>query len=179
MMRLAARTTSACQRANTRPAVIGSAWMPCERPIIGVSACSRALSASADASPITPCTIFSSARPVWIASELSRTSDDVIPRWSQRAGSPASCSTWVRNAITSWRVVASISRIFAGSSLPAARSRTVLAVPAGTVPRASIASHTASSISSHSSNRYLSSHSAASSGLEYRGIMRGRCTTPG
>ena len=37
MSRPAARTISACQRANTSPAVIGSAWIPCERPIIGVS----------------------------------------------------------------------------------------------------------------------------------------------
>jgi len=36
--------------------------------------------------------------------------------------------------------------------------------PAGTVPAISIERHAASSISSHSSKRYLSSHSAASSG---------------
>ena len=37
--RARARRTS---RANTRPAVIGSAWMPCERPIVGVARCSSA-----------------------------------------------------------------------------------------------------------------------------------------
>ena len=50
---------------------------------------------------------------------VSSTSDEVMPRCSQRASSPASSSTWVRKAITSWRVRSSISRMRAGSSLPA------------------------------------------------------------
>ena len=36
-----------------------------------------------------------------MASDASSTSDEVMPRCSQRAGSPASSSTWVRNAMTS------------------------------------------------------------------------------
>ena len=96
------------RRASARtpgPAVIGSAWMPCERPIIGVCACSRARSASAARELVDAPRGSGRARaPVWIASAVSSTSDDVIPRCSQRAGSPASSSTWVRNAMTSWRV---------------------------------------------------------------------------
>lgn len=151
--------------------MIGSAWMPCDRPIVGVAACSRARAASTVANVVTPAMMRSSARVVWIASAESSTSDDVIPRCSHRAGSPASSSTCVRNAIMSCRVVCSIVEIRSGSSLPAAAARTRWAVPLGTVPATSIASHAASSTSSHSSNRYLSSQSAASSGREYLPIM--------
>ena len=169
--RAAARWSSARQRANTSPAVIGSAWMPCERPIIGVRACSRARAPSAAPSASSRPWTSSSARRVCSASAVSSTSDDVIPRCSQRAGSPASSSTCVRNAITSWRVCSSILRIRSGTSLPLARDSTRSAVPAGTRSAASIARHAASSIASHSSKRYSSSHSAASSGRLYRWIM--------
>ena len=40
---------------------------------------------------------------------MSRVSLEVIPKWSQRAGSPTVSATWVRNAITSWRTSRSIS----------------------------------------------------------------------
>ena len=108
-------------RANTRPAVIGSAWMPCERPIIGVARCSRArVGAARRAARRRRARIWSSRVAQSAArATVSSTSDDVMPRCSQRAGSPASSSTWVRNAITSWRVRSSISRMRAGSSLPA------------------------------------------------------------
>ena len=71
-----------------------------------------------------------------------------MPRCSQRAGSPASSSTWVRKAITSWRVRSSCSRMRAALSLPAALARTASAVPRGTLPAASISSQAASSMRS-------------------------------
>ena len=69
--------------------------------------------------------------------------------------------------MTSWRVVCSMVRIRAGSRRPSALARTAAAVPAGTRwPPAgpSIASHTASSISSQRANRAPSDHIAVSSG---------------
>ena len=66
--------------------------------------------------------------------------------------------------MTSCRVVASIARMRTGSRWPAALARTAAAVPAGTVPRASMASQTASSTSSQRAKRAASDHSAAKSG---------------
>jgi hypothetical protein len=78
---------------------------------------------------------------------VSSTSLDVMPRCSQRAGSPASSSTCVRNAITSCFVVRSMVSMRAGSSCKS-RARSWAAVPEGTSPRASMAAHAASSTSS-------------------------------
>jgi hypothetical protein len=142
------RAISAQWLASARPKVIGSAWIPCERPIIGVRRCSSIRRRSAASSVSVRVISASAASRSRIASELSSTSLEVIPRCSHRAGAPASSSTWVKNAITSWRVVASIASIRAGSSLPA-NGRTCAAVPAGTTPARSIASHAASSTSSH------------------------------
>ena len=58
----------------------------------------------------------SAASRSWIASDVSSTSLDVIPRWSQRASMPAFSSTCVRNAITSCFVVRSISSMRVASS---------------------------------------------------------------
>ena len=86
----------------------------------------RALGERRARGPSTPSEdLLERARRSGSRAQVSSTSDDVMPRCSQRAGSPASSSTWVRNAMTSWRVVASISRMRAGSSLPAAAARTV------------------------------------------------------
>ncbi len=78
---------------------------------------------------------------------MSSTSLEVMPRCSQRAGRPASSSTWVKKAMTSWRVVFSMVSMRAGSIL-APTGRTASAVPAGTMPARSIASQAASSTSS-------------------------------
>src|SRR5438477_521995 len=49
-----------------------------------------------------------------------------MPKWSQRAESPASSSTCVKNAMTSWRVRSSIAEMRDGSSLPKAALRTAI-----------------------------------------------------
>jgi hypothetical protein len=132
--------------ASTTPNVTGSAWMPWLRPIIGVALCSSARSARAsrrlEARGADP-----SARTRSTARLVSSTSLDVIPRWSHRAGSPASSSTWVRNAMTSCFVVRSISSMRVRVELQFL-ARIEAAVPRDD-PRASIASQAASSTSSH------------------------------
>ena len=85
-----------------------------------------------------------------MAKDASSTSEEVIPRCSQRADSPASSSTWVRKAMTSCRVRSSISRMRLRVELAGGLgSRTRAAVPAGTRPAASMASQAASSTFSH------------------------------
>ena len=133
--RLDARTTSAFHRANVRPAVIGSAWMPCERPIIGVFACSRALSASAFASPITP-----DDDPVERAPGLERERgiEHVRRRHPEVQPTRGLAGELLdmrekRDHVVP-RLLLDLEDPLGGSSLPCAASRTFAAVPTGTVP---------------------------------------------
>jgi hypothetical protein len=82
-----------------------------------------------------------------------------MPRWRWRASVPTVSPTWVRNAITSWRSVASSSSMRLTSTT--ARSRIRAVAPRGTSPRRSMAWVTASSTSSHTRKRASSSKSAA------------------
>jgi hypothetical protein len=134
--------------ASAMPKVVGSAWMPCERPIIGVLRCCSTRPTNAATSASVRTMSESVARTRRSAKLVSSTSLEVMPRWSQRAGGPASSSTCVRNAITSCLVVTSISSMRFASSR-SITGRTASAVPAGTIPARSIASHAASSTSSH------------------------------
>ncbi len=95
------RSSSNAMTASLCPKLVGSAWMPWERPIITVSRCcsarrftmpssvsSRSSSRSADARSC-------SARPV------SSTSEDVIPKWTHRPSGPTESATTWTNAATS------------------------------------------------------------------------------
>jgi hypothetical protein len=73
-----------CPR-GPRPKVTGSAWIPWLRPIIGVPRCSRARSARAS-TYASAAASRPSARTSSSARLVSSTSLDVIPRWSHRAG---------------------------------------------------------------------------------------------
>jgi len=76
-----------------------------------------------------------------MASEVSRTSDDVIPKCRCRAAGPMRSSRKVRKAITSCRVVFSISSIRAASAavkLPPFFAHSSIA-SAGTRPACAIA----------------------------------------
>ena len=79
------------------------------------------------------------------------TSDDVIPKCSQRADGPTFSATAVVKAITSCWVVCSISSMRAMSKAP--RSRMSRAASAGMMPAAAIASAAAVSTSSQVSYR--------------------------
>ena len=89
--------------------------MPWLRPMHGVSRCSCARRRSAARTASRSARIRSAARPSWMASVVSSRSDEVRPRCRNLASSPQICSTWVRNAMTSCRVVASISSTRPGS----------------------------------------------------------------
>ena len=93
-------TPRACARSE-----VGSAWMPCERPIITVSRCcersrfTTPSSASSSASSM-------SARRAQLQREpgvehVARTS---CPKWIQRPSGPIEAATTSTNAATSWRV---------------------------------------------------------------------------
>ena len=136
--RVRARPSSACHRASFSPKVIGSACTPWVRPIIGVSRCSRARSATAATAPSSPARISPQASRICSASAVSRTSEDVSPKCSQRAEGPTCSATAVVNAMTSCCVVRSISSTrSARTPGHAAMSRTAAS---GTSPVAAIAS---------------------------------------
>ena len=109
------RPTSAYQSASFRPNVIGSAWTPCVRPIIGVRRCSNARSRIASASASRSFRMTSQASRICSACAVSMTSDEVRPKCSQRADGPTFSATAVVNAMTSCWVVCSISSMRAMS----------------------------------------------------------------
>jgi hypothetical protein len=92
------------------PNVVGSACTPCVRPTQTVSTCARAWSASAPTSSRAPWTTISPAARSCSASAVSRTSDDVSPKWIQRPAGPALALSTSTNAATSWSVTRSRSR---------------------------------------------------------------------
>jgi len=160
--RTMSRCTSAYQSASFRPNVIGSACTPCVRPIIGVRLCSNARVRIASASAARSTRIRSQASRIWSASAVSTTSDDVRPKWSQRAAGPTCSATAVVNAITSCCVVCSISSMRAMSKV--AFSRSSFAASAGTMPASAMVSAAASSTASHVSNRRCSAQMADMAG---------------
>ena len=91
--------------------MVGSAWTPCERPMVGVILCSKARRLSAASSASTSAMRMSLARLSCTARQVSSTSELVSPRWTNRASGPMNSARWVRNAITSCLVTFSISSI--------------------------------------------------------------------
>ncbi len=85
------------------------------------------------------------------ACAVSTTSDEVMPKCSQRADGPTFSATAVVKAMTSCWVTFSISSIRAMSNAP--RSRMSRAASGGTMPAAAIASAAAVSTSSQVSYR--------------------------
>ena len=139
--RALARASSSAQTISFQPNVVGSAWIPCERPMHGVRLCSRARFTTASRALSTPATRMPAASRSRMASEVSRTSDDVIPKCRCRAAGPMRSSRKVRKAITSCRVVFSISSIRAASAavkLPPFFAHSSIA-SAGTRPACAIA----------------------------------------
>jgi hypothetical protein len=96
------------------PRDVGSAWTPCVRPTITVFRCARDISQRRSASAFASSRINRSASFSCRAPAVSRTSEEVRPKWKWRAtsGAPLSASvseTAVTKAITSWFVSSSIS----------------------------------------------------------------------
>ena len=113
-----ARPISAYQSASFRPNVIGSACTPCVLPIIGVCRCSMARSRTTSESASRSFRMTSQASRICSAWAVSMTSDDVIPKCSQRADGPMCSATAVVNATTSCCAVCSICSIRAISNAP-------------------------------------------------------------
>ena len=59
--------------------MVGSAWMPCERPMVGVFLCSKARRLSALSSLSTSAIRMSAARTSCTLKQVSSTSDEVMP----------------------------------------------------------------------------------------------------
>ena len=174
------RIVSSQKSRSLSPKVTGSAWMPCDRPICGVCLNSIARRSSTAAKARRSSSRRSAASTSWSESAVSTTSYEVRPRWTKRASSPARSSSSVRKAMTSWRVVFSISSMRAASpavSLPT-RVRMRAAVPFGTRSSSSIASQARSSISSHRLRRFSSFQIFAISLRVYLGIIAVPSGTP-
>ena len=169
-----AATSRARQRANSAwacaifsPKVTGSAWMPCERPITGVSLCSKARRFSASRRASMSAIRMSDARASCTARQVSSTSEEVMPWCTKRASGPMNSARWVRKAMTSCFVTRSISSIRATSTttLPAL-SQIASALSCGITPSSAIASQACASISNQMRNRVCGSHTATMSGRE-------------
>ena len=75
----ATRSSSNAQPASFQPKVIGSAWIPCERPMQTVRRCSSARRTTAASARSMPASSSSPASRICSASAVSTTSDDVRP----------------------------------------------------------------------------------------------------
>src|SRR2546423_1334996 len=73
------RSASNAQPASFQPNVVGSAWTPCERPIVTVRRCSSARRTTAASAASTPSTTSRPAAWIWSASAVSTTSEEVRP----------------------------------------------------------------------------------------------------
>ena len=89
--------------------MIGSAWMPCVRPIIGVCLWRSACAGRRRAGGRGRARSRSAASRSCIAKAVSTTSVDVRPRWRKRPSSPSVSATDDTNAMTSCFTSASIS----------------------------------------------------------------------
>ena len=146
-IRLRARDISSAHPKSFQPKVVGSAWIPCDRPIAGVCLCSSARFSTASRARSMPARIRSAASRSNTASEVSSTSELVIPKCRWRAAGPMRSSRKVRKAITSCRVTFSISSMRAASwaeKVPALRAHSS-AASRGTRPASAIARAAASS----------------------------------
>ena len=152
------RWASIAKPASLMPKVVGSACTPCVRPTHTVSTCSRARSASAQASSRAPATTMSPAACSCRPSAVSRTSELVSPKWIQRPAGPALAESTSTKAATSWSVISS-RRWTASTVNVAARiaSRSDAVGP-------SISSQAATSTRRHASIRASSVQIAPSSG---------------
>ena len=99
---------------------------------------------------------------------VSRTSEEVSPKWTQRPSGPIDAATTSTNAAMSWCVMRS--RSSTSSTVNAARSRTAAASWGGMRPSSAQASTARISISSQFAIRASSDQTAAISGRLYLGI---------
>jgi len=108
--RCSARPNSSYISASFKPKVVGSAWMPWLRPIMGVSWYFFALAAMILRSALTSAIRMSADCTICTAKAVSTMSLLVRPKWSQRlAGAPMFSATLVVKAMTSWLSVRSSS----------------------------------------------------------------------
>ena len=143
-----ARWNSAWAWASLMPKVVGSAWMPWLRPMHTVFLCSKARRFSAASSPSTSSISRSAARVSCTLRQVSSTSEEVMPWCTKRASGPTISARWVRKAMTSCLVTASISSMRSTSntaSLPF--SQILRAASFGTTPSSASASVAWASIS--------------------------------
>ena len=77
--RTRSRSSCSAHSATLAPNVVGSAWMPCVRPIITVSRCVRAISTSVVSSASVAVSTRSAASRSAQHSAVSTTSEDVRP----------------------------------------------------------------------------------------------------
>jgi hypothetical protein len=139
--------------------------MPWERPMVGVILCSKARFFSAASTLSTSEISRSAARVSWTLKQVSSTSEEVMPWWTNRASGPTISARWVRKAMTSCLVSRSISSIRATSKVAfLALAQIVFAASFGIVPSSASASAACASISNQILKRVWGSQMEAISG---------------
>ena len=168
-MRSILRSVALYQSSNFKPKVVGSAWTPWVRPMVGVCLNSTArrfkTSASFSRSSIrtADACLICTLRPV------SLTSVEVRPIWMYLASSPTYSPTLVRKAMMSWLISRSIS--WMRSTSKSAFSLITRTASFGIRPSSAFASQAAISTSSMVCHSLRSSQIFPISGRVYLGIM--------
>ena len=140
-MRSMSRSISALQSRSLRPNVIGSAWMPCVRPMHGVCLNSFARRRRTSRNFLRSSRMIVQASRIIMQYAVSLTSEDVRPLWMYLESSPTFSATFVRNAMMSWCVTDSISWMRLTSNF--AFARMFLAASFGISPSSAMASQAA------------------------------------
>ena len=109
---------------------------------------------------------MSDARTSCTLRQVSSTSDEVIPWCTNRASSPTCSARWVRNAITSCLVTASIASIRATSNSTSLAFQIACAAAFGITPSSACASAACASISNQMRNFVSGDQIATISGRE-------------
>ena len=159
------RSSANAHPASLSPNVVGSACTPCVRPMQSVSRCSSARATTTSNARSIPARIPAPASWSMSESAVSRTSDEVRPKWNQRPSSPRVDATASTNAATSWFVSRSSSATRSGDGATAFRWIRSTA-SAGTTPTLAHPSSAASSTSSMRASRASSDQIRAISGRE-------------
>ncbi len=120
--------------------MVGSAWMPCERPTVGVILCSKARRLSAASRASVSAIRMSAARTSCTLKQVSSTSEEVMPACTKRASGPTISDRCVRKAMTSCLTSASMASMRATSNLAALPlAQIFLAASFGMMPSSAMA----------------------------------------
>ena len=157
------------QSRSFRPKVVGSAWTPWVRPMVGVCLNSTARLFSTSASFWRPSRRTAEACFSCTLRPVSFTSVEVRPIWMYLASSPTCSPTLVRKAIMSWLISLSIS--WMRSTSKSAFALMTSTASFGMRPSSALASQAAISTFSMVCHSFRSFQIFSMTGLVYLGII--------